>query len=374
MSEIKREQLLMAIIAGRGPAFLRGLNLSSLDLSNASWLEEADLRNADLSHANLRRANLTRANLEKANLHSTNLLGSVMDEAILQDAKASVVDLNVARLRRANMKRISLVGASLIRADLEEADLEGADLEGANLEGTNLRKARLTNVNFKMANLHGADLTEAVLDGAVGQPANADSPAGFHGTINSIRLTDLVQLGCLSRSEIDIEVSSDFEKGNIYIGNGNVLHASVGEQSGEDALLRILTWENGRFITRPCPSDIPITIDKSVEHLMIQSLRLKDENRHARRHSDLVKHFKQYIPIAATVSEDLIGFLGAEGKILEPAENIEITDVFDSRENEEILCSVSAHDDAFIAPLKYINLHTDHPLYAELAMHFGRDR
>ncbi|MEN6437301.1 MAG: pentapeptide repeat-containing protein [Syntrophobacter sp.] len=374
MSEIKREQLLMAIIAGRGPAFLRGLNLSSLDLSNAAWLEEADLRGADLSHANLRRANLSRANLEKANLHSANLLGAVMDEAVLQDVKANVADLNVARLRRANMRRISLVGASLIRADLEEADLEGADLEGANLEGCNFRKARLTNVNFKMANLHGADLTEAILDSAVGRPNRTDTPPGFHGTINSIRLTDLVQLACLARSDIDIEVSSASGKGNIYIGKGNVLHACAGDMTGEPALLKILTWDDGRFTTRPRTHDHLITIDKPVEHLMIQSLRLKDEKRHERRHSELVEHIRRYIPVTATVSEDLIGFLGIEGKKLEPAEKIEITDVFDSRENEEILCSVTARDDVFIAPLKYINLHTDHPLHGELATHFGVDK
>ncbi len=262
----------------------------------------------------------------------------------------------------------------MIRADLEEADLEGADLEGANLEGCNLRKARLTNINIKMANLHGADLTEAILDSAVGRPNRSEASPGFRGTISSIKLTDLVQLACLARSEIDIEVSSASGKGNVYIGMGKVLHACTADSTGEPALLKILTWEDGQFTTRPRAREHQVTIDKPVEHLMIQSLRLKDEKRHARKHTELVEHIRQYIPVAGTVSDDLIGFLGLEGKRLDPAEKIEITDVFDSRENEEILCSVSARDDVFIAPLKYINLHADHPLHGELAMHFGTDK
>ena len=43
MSELKREQLLMAVISGKGPAYLRGVNLASVDLSGAGWLVEADL-------------------------------------------------------------------------------------------------------------------------------------------------------------------------------------------------------------------------------------------------------------------------------------------------------------------------------------------
>lgn len=65
MSEITREQLVMSVIAGRGPASLRGVDLSKLDLSGAGWLAGADLRQADLSNADLGRANLSGAMLEK---------------------------------------------------------------------------------------------------------------------------------------------------------------------------------------------------------------------------------------------------------------------------------------------------------------------
>ncbi len=367
MSEIKRDQLLAAVIAGRGPAFLRGLDLSSLDLTNAGWLVGADLRNADLSNANLRRSNLSGANLEMANLHSANLLGANLDGANLQNAKATVANLNACRLRGANLKGANLVGASMVRAELEEADLDGADLEGANLDSCNLRKARLTNVKLKMANLEGAVLAETALDTPLGKIEGYDAAPGFHGTISSIRLTDLIQLGCLSRSNLEIEVYSNMEKGNIYVGMGRVLHAQTGAIKGEEALLKIFGWENGRFVTR---SNVPagvISIEKPFEQLLLQSLQQKDEKRYAGKYSGFVQKIREYIPVEAKVSDGLIEFLGNEARNLNPHQKIEITDIFDPGDSEEILCSLSARDEMFIAPLKILDLDSNHPLFGDLA-------
>jgi len=71
--------------------------------------------------------------------------------------------------------------------------------------------------------------------------------------------------------------------------------------------------------------------------------------------------------VEATASEHLIEFLGTAGKKLDPSEKLEITDVFDSGDSEEIMCSVSAQDELFIAPLKFVSLDRNHPLFGELA-------
>ncbi len=278
MSELERHQVLMAVISGRGPAYLRGVNLASLDLSGAGWLADADLRGADLEGANLKRANLRRANLEMANLNSVNLWGANLEGANLFRAKARVANLASAVFRGANMKEINLVGATLMKADLEEADLDGADLEGANLEGCNLKRARITNVNLKMTNLDGADLTEAIYEGCNGlNPAGRNLGADFHGAIKAIRLADLLQIGCLSGSNLKIEVFSEDNRGEIYIASSKVLHAATSELEGEDALMKILGWEKGRFIAYPSIPSKSVTINKPVEHLVIEWRRMEDE-------------------------------------------------------------------------------------------------
>ncbi len=368
MSELKREQLLMAVIAGRGPAYLRGVNLAAMDLSGAGWLAEGDLRGVDLSNANLKRANLRGANLEAANMYSANLMGANFEGANLFKVKANVANLSMANLRGANLKEANLVGATLVRADLEEADLEGADLEGANLGGSNLTKARITNVNLKMTNLDGVDLTEAVLEGRgcagrEGEAGNGD----FHGTITAIRLADLLQIGCLSRFNLNIEVYSAEGQGNIHIGSGRVLHARTGGIEGEDAFMKILGWEKGRFITYPFIPSGPVTIDKPVEHLVLQWLRLQDEKRFSGRCCGLIPKIKKYMPVQAQASSELVEFLEKEGQKIGVSDEIEITDVFYTEGDEEILCSISANGQALAAPLKFVNLDSNHPLKSELA-------
>jgi hypothetical protein len=276
--------------------------------------------------------------------------------------------MTMANLRGANLKEANLVSANLVRSDLEEADLEGADLEGANLEASNLRRARITNVNLKMANLDGADFTEAVLQGSTGLVIPGEAENGdFHGTITAIRLSDLLQIGCLSRLDLNIEVYSTEGKGNIYIGSGRVLHAHSGGIEGEEAFMDILGWEKGRFITYPFTQSGQVSIDKPVEQLVLQWLRLRDEKKFSGRYAGLINRLKEYIPLQAQVSDALVKLLEKDGKSLSPSDEVEITDVLHPEGGEDILCSISANGEALIAPLKFLDLDSNHPLQFELA-------
>ncbi len=368
MSELKREEILTAVIAGRGPAYLRGVNLASMNLSGAGWLAEADLRGADLSYCNLKRANLRGANLEMANVHSANLTGANFEGANLFKVKANVANFNMANLRGANLKEANLVGASLVRADLEEADLEGADLEGANLERSNLTKARITKVNLKLASMEGVDLTEAILGGNRGVGAEGEDEIGnFHGTLTAIRLTDLLQIGCLSRSNLNIEVYSPNARGSIQIGSGKVLHAYTGDIEGEEALMKILGWEKGRFITYPLNASDTISIDTPVEQLLVEWQRVQDERKFSDRCCGLVQKIEKYLPIQAQASRELVEFFEKAGNKIGFSDRIEITDVFHEEEQGDILCSISIKGREVPAPFKLVNLDHNHPLFGDLA-------
>jgi uncharacterized protein YjbI with pentapeptide repeats len=376
MSELTRQQVLMSLISGRGPAYLRGVNLSSLDLSGAAWLAEADLRFADLSNANLRRANLKKACLERANLNAANLMGANLEEADCPRIKANVANLNVANLRGANLREANLVGANLVRADLEEADLDGADLEGANLQGSNLRRARLSNANLKMANLEGADLTDAIMESGVapgGWGAEDEPPLsdrGFSGIINAMGLGDLMQLACFSRLNMTIQIRSAKGSGSVYLGGGRVLHSKMGDLEGEDALMEMLQWQKGRFKAFPFVPTGAVTIDKPVEHLIIEASRRTDETQHADKASALANKLKQYMPFTAQPSFDLIELLKTEGRKVGAADQVEVKDIFDSSDSADILCSITAGDEIFIAPLRYIRLDESHPLFDDVADYY----
>lgn len=292
MAEIKREQLLIAIITGRGPAFLRGVDLSHAELANAGWLMEADLRQANLIGANLSRSNLKNANLEKANLQDCTLIGSNLEGANFREAKLNAALARMANLRGAVFHSARMIGINLSRANLEGANLECADLEGANLEGADLTNAKLDLANLRMANLNRANLHGATVDGTVLKKESApegllDSSPGFSGSIHKLQLTDMIQLAALSHSNVLLRVESIHGNGIVNIRSGRVEHAQMGQLQGEAALFEMLGWDSGRFETMPIPNMLNrVTIDKPLEHLLVEGMRQRDE----RKVNESMKH------------------------------------------------------------------------------------
>lgn len=282
MAELTREQILLSVISGRGPAYLHGIDLSKIDFSNAGWLVGADLHQTNLSHANLSGANLKGANLQRSNLDGASCVGTNLEGADLQYTKITGGNLRRANLRGANLHGARLVGTILVKVNLEGADLEGADLEGANLEGAILRKAVLSRANLRMANLRGAILDGAVLAGTVLEsqstvPQDEIAPLGFDGTVNCVGLAEVIQIFCYSRSDLRLRVGTPDGFGTIFIRSGEVIHAETANHSGEEAVYEILSWDSGTFDTLPFGTPPPTTIDKPIEHLMVESLRQRDE-------------------------------------------------------------------------------------------------
>ncbi|ABK16017.1 pentapeptide repeat-containing protein [Syntrophobacter fumaroxidans] len=380
MPEITRKQLLMAVISGRGPAYLRGVDLSNLDLSSAGWLAEADLRNADLSSANLSRSNLRNANLQQANMQNCNMAIANLEGAILQSARINVANLRAVNLAGANLREATLVGTTLVKANLKEANLESADLEGANLQGANLWKAKLSQANLRMTNLRGANLSEAYLEGKLVDhyetpPKNPSQYQGFVGSVGGIQLTDLIQIVCLSRSNLMFKIESESGCGTIHVGSGRVYHAQLDRLDGEDALFKMLAWEGGRFETVTLEEVGASTINKPVENLIIEAMRRRDESMPAfmrGKHGSMLREIRRYLPIPAYPSRELMKLTVAEGKNIRPTQEVQIIDAFASTDTGEILCSIVAEEDVFIAPLRFIRIKRNHPLF-DLTVNYHKE-
>ena len=96
---------------------------------------------------------------------------------------------------------------------------------------------------------------------------------GFFGTISGIQFMDFVQLACLARWNQTIRVISDSGFGRTYIRTGQIFHAEFADLSGEEALVRMLQWESGRFEASPLEEVDQATITRSWEYLLIEALR-----------------------------------------------------------------------------------------------------
>ncbi len=107
---------------------------------------------------------------------------------------------------------------------------------------------------------------------------------GFSGTIRGIVLWDLVQLACIAPVDRMFHVESGTKRGTIYVRSGQVIHVEAEGQSGENALMSLLHWKDGRFEAMPLDESLvpEATINTPWEFLLIEATRLGDESSRGR--------------------------------------------------------------------------------------------
>ena len=100
---------------------------------------------------------------------------------------------------------------------------------------------------------------------------------GFQGKVFDVQLTDIIQMNCLGRLTTALVISRDGEKGVIYFNEGEIIHAECGEQKGTDAFYKILSWEEGEFVSNIGFVPPVQSIFTSWEHLLVEGMRRNDD-------------------------------------------------------------------------------------------------
>lgn len=101
---------------------------------------------------------------------------------------------------------------------------------------------------------------------------------GFQGLLRRVGLQDVIQMECLGRNSSILEVQNQQMRGRIYIKNGSIIHAAVGDGTGEPALQHLLALAGGSFELLPFEPPPQRTIEGQWESLLMEAARLRDEN------------------------------------------------------------------------------------------------
>jgi len=114
----------------------------------------------------------------------------------------------------------------------------------------------------------------AQTDDGIGRGAD-----GFEGEVAGLGLSDLLQLNAQNRFSGCFRIRHGDSLGLIFFRDGEIVHAELGERSGEEAIGDILGWQTGRFAVEPNVMTARRTIQKRIEHLLLESSRVLDERR-----------------------------------------------------------------------------------------------
>jgi Domain of unknown function (DUF4388) len=99
----------------------------------------------------------------------------------------------------------------------------------------------------------------------------------FQGSLKELPLPDIIQLVSVSGKTGKFTLSRDAERGSIYLKNGQMVHAVVGELVGEEAIYALSIWNHGEFQFTPGEEADRQSITKSNTNLLMEAARRLDE-------------------------------------------------------------------------------------------------
>jgi hypothetical protein len=103
--------------------------------------------------------------------------------------------------------------------------------------------------------------------------------SNLRGNLESISLTDVVQLLHVNHKIGMLQVNAGRASGVLYFSNGEVIHAETQSAKGEMAAFEILEWTTGHFEFLTTQVQVPPTIRRTVPDLLMDSARLQDSRK-----------------------------------------------------------------------------------------------
>jgi hypothetical protein len=105
----------------------------------------------------------------------------------------------------------------------------------------------------------------------------------FQGSLRELQLGDVVQLVSASGKTGKFVLTHDDEEGEIFLKQGRIVHAQVGDVTGEEAVYILASWSAGEFTFHPHAESDRVTVQKSNTRLMMEAAHQHDEWRVLRR-------------------------------------------------------------------------------------------
>ena len=99
----------------------------------------------------------------------------------------------------------------------------------------------------------------------------------FQGSIQELPVPDIIQLVSVSGKTGMFTLVRGSERGFIYLKNGQMVHAKIGDLVGEEAIYALAIWSSGDFQFTPAEESESVSIHRSNTSLLMEAARRLDE-------------------------------------------------------------------------------------------------
>ena len=97
------------------------------------------------------------------------------------------------------------------------------------------------------------------------------------GQLHGISLPSFLQMSEMEGATYTLKVTSGNRIGHLYLNGGSLIAAQVEGYTGNAAAYRIISWDNASIQIESADPDRAIDIHDSLMHVMMESLKIKDE-------------------------------------------------------------------------------------------------
>jgi Domain of unknown function (DUF4388) len=98
--------------------------------------------------------------------------------------------------------------------------------------------------------------------------------SAVEGQVSGVGVGEVLRLICQRRLPTELTVMRNGATGRVVVGEGEIVHARVGDLSGERAVVELLRWREGIFKVRPAPSLPERNVRSPLTELLVRAARL----------------------------------------------------------------------------------------------------
>jgi predicted regulator of Ras-like GTPase activity (Roadblock/LC7/MglB family) len=138
----------------------------------------------------------------------------------------------------------------------------------------------------------------------------------MQGNLRDMTVADLIQHNCQDRRTARLALDHRGQAAELFFRDGHVVHAACGDVQGEEAVYRLLTWEDGHFQLENGVEPPAVSIRRSWSALLLEGASRLDEGQHKP-----IQHTHQEVKTVAKKKSELLAEALAE--LLQESSDIE---------------------------------------------------
>jgi DNA-binding response OmpR family regulator/predicted regulator of Ras-like GTPase activity (Roadblock/LC7/MglB family) len=104
-----------------------------------------------------------------------------------------------------------------------------------------------------------------------------ENGTAVRGNLRTMSLPSIFQINCTERNNARLSIKHGRHKGNIYFADGEVVHATLGSEVGEEAVYRLLSWKDADFELEMDILAPERTVTTGWSGLLLEGMRRIDE-------------------------------------------------------------------------------------------------